>query len=120
MSAKGIGGAPAEQEDPRADLIWGTVPTLVDDAAQRISALDRYCQELGRSVRELTVAVALTDGSPAMLPELARIGVTELVLVAAPPESASAATAWVAELAAEWGISPDGASAQTEHPPRLG
>ena len=31
----GIGGAPAEQEDPRADLIWGTVPRLVEDAAQR-------------------------------------------------------------------------------------
>jgi acyl-CoA synthetase (AMP-forming)/AMP-acid ligase II len=31
----GIGGAPADQEDPRADLIWGTVPRLVDDAAQR-------------------------------------------------------------------------------------
>ena len=34
MSA-GIGGAPADQEDPRADLIWGTVPRLVEDAALR-------------------------------------------------------------------------------------
>jgi len=31
----GIGGAPADQEDPRADLIWGTVPRLVEDAALR-------------------------------------------------------------------------------------
>jgi acyl-CoA synthetase (AMP-forming)/AMP-acid ligase II len=31
----GIGGAPADQEDPRADLIWGTVPRLVEDAATR-------------------------------------------------------------------------------------
>ena len=31
----GIGGAPAEHEDPRADLIWGTVPRLVEDAATR-------------------------------------------------------------------------------------
>jgi HIP---CoA ligase len=31
----GIGGAPADQEDPRADLIWATVPRLVDDAALR-------------------------------------------------------------------------------------
>jgi acyl-CoA synthetase (AMP-forming)/AMP-acid ligase II len=31
----GIGGAPTDQEDPRADLIWGTVPRLVDDAALR-------------------------------------------------------------------------------------
>ncbi len=31
----GIGGAPAEDEDPRADLIWGTIPSLVADAAER-------------------------------------------------------------------------------------
>ena len=31
----GIGGAPSDQEDPRADLIWGTVPRLVEDAATR-------------------------------------------------------------------------------------
>src|SRR6185437_15683369 len=31
----GIGGAPAEQEDPRADMIWGTVPQLDEDAATR-------------------------------------------------------------------------------------
>ena len=34
-AATGIGGAPADQEDPRADLIWGTVPRLVEDAAVR-------------------------------------------------------------------------------------
>jgi acyl-CoA synthetase (AMP-forming)/AMP-acid ligase II len=33
--SNGIGGAPAEQEDPRADLIWGTVPRLVEEAATR-------------------------------------------------------------------------------------
>ncbi len=33
--ATGIGGAPPDQEDPRADLIWGTVPRLVEDAAVR-------------------------------------------------------------------------------------
>ena len=31
----GIGGAPPEQEDPRADRIWGTVPRLVEAAALR-------------------------------------------------------------------------------------
>jgi acyl-CoA synthetase (AMP-forming)/AMP-acid ligase II len=36
----GIGGAPAEQEDPRADLIWGTVPRLVEDAATRHSSTE--------------------------------------------------------------------------------
>jgi acyl-CoA synthetase (AMP-forming)/AMP-acid ligase II len=33
--SEGIGGAAVDQEDPRADLIWGTVPRLVDDAAVR-------------------------------------------------------------------------------------
>jgi acyl-CoA synthetase (AMP-forming)/AMP-acid ligase II len=36
----GIGGAPADQEDPRADRIWGTVPRLVDDAAQRHGTIE--------------------------------------------------------------------------------
>ena len=36
----GIGGAPADQEDPRADLLWGTVPRLVDDAARRHGTLE--------------------------------------------------------------------------------
>ena len=36
----GIGGAPAEQEDPRADLIWGTVPNLVEDAATRHASIE--------------------------------------------------------------------------------
>ena len=34
----GIGGVPPEQEDPRADQTWGTVPNLVEDAAQRHGA----------------------------------------------------------------------------------
>jgi HIP---CoA ligase len=35
MSAVGVGGAPEDQEDPRADLIWETVPRLVEDSAAR-------------------------------------------------------------------------------------
>jgi HIP---CoA ligase len=34
-SASGIGGAPAGDEDPRADLTWGTIPRLVADGATR-------------------------------------------------------------------------------------
>ena len=36
----GIGGAPAEEEDPRADLIWGTIPALVEDAGRRHGATE--------------------------------------------------------------------------------
>ena len=75
-------------------------------AAERIAALARHCQHHGRSLSELTVAVALTDGNPSMMPELAKTGLTELVLVAAPPPDPAAATTWVTELAARWGLAP--------------
>ena len=50
------------------------------------------------------MAVALTDGDPGMLPDLAQTGVTELVVVGTPPADPAAATTWVEELAAHWGI----------------
>ncbi len=40
MRAAGVGGTPPEQEDPRADVIWGTVPRLVEDAAVRHGAAE--------------------------------------------------------------------------------
>jgi hypothetical protein len=39
-----------------------------------------------------------------MRSDLARLGVTEVVRVTAPPESAADAAAWVQDLAAELGI----------------
>lgn len=56
----------------------------------------------GRAVEELTVAVALSDGVPEQLPALEAAGVTELVVVGAPPPGADAAAAWVAERARTW------------------
>jgi probable F420-dependent oxidoreductase len=72
-------------------------------AAERVSALAEQCRQRGRSLGELSVTVALTDGTPAVLPELAGAGVTELVVVGAPPADPDAAGAWVTELAAHWG-----------------
>ena len=72
--------------------------------AERVAALAGQCQRRGRNLSELTVAVALADGSPGLLPELAGIGVTEFVVVGAPPGQPAAATAWVEELAAQWGV----------------
>jgi probable F420-dependent oxidoreductase len=74
--------------------------------AERVAALAGQCRQRGRSPRELSVAVALTDGHPGLLPELAEAGVTELVVVGAPPADPAAAATWVGELAAQWGISP--------------
>ena len=74
--------------------------------AQRVAELAEQCERRGRSLHELTVAVALADGSPGMLPDLAGIGVTELVVVAAPPDHPAAAVTWVEELAVQWGVTP--------------
>ena len=69
---------------------------------ERIAALGRYCRERGRSLSELTVAVAPSDGSPEAVPALAAAGVTELVVVAAPPGDPAEAAAWTGDLAARW------------------
>ena len=70
--------------------------------AGRLGALAAACQERGRSLDDVSVAVALSDPSPALLPSLAEAGVTELVVVAAPPARPKEVTTWVADLAAEW------------------
>lgn len=69
---------------------------------ERVTALVAECARQGRSPAELTIAVALSDGSPDLLRGLAEIGVTELVVVAAPPATPDAATRWVADLADHW------------------
>ncbi|MBV9092523.1 MAG: LLM class F420-dependent oxidoreductase [Streptosporangiaceae bacterium] len=74
--------------------------------AGRVAELGEQCRRRGRSLSELSVAVALADGGPGMLPGLAELGVTEVVVVAAPPERPAAAAAWVGELAARWGVAP--------------
>jgi probable F420-dependent oxidoreductase len=85
---------------------WYGFNLTMSSLAERMGVLSECCRQRERALSELTVAVALTDGSPDMLPELGRIGVTELVLVGAPPATAAAATAWVEELAARWGAVP--------------
>jgi acyl-CoA synthetase (AMP-forming)/AMP-acid ligase II len=39
-SGPGIGGAPAGDEDPRADLTWGTIPQMVADGAIRFGSAE--------------------------------------------------------------------------------
>ena len=79
------------------NLTTGTV-------AYRIAVLAECCHRRGRELSELIVAVALTDASPDAVSDLAAMGVTELVLVGAPPAAVADATAWVRELASQWGV----------------
>ncbi len=68
---------------------------------ERVGFLAGECRRRGRDLAELSVAVSLeaADG-PANLAALAEAGVTELVLVGAPPEDPAAAPDWVAGLVA--------------------
>ncbi|MFI9605512.1 LLM class F420-dependent oxidoreductase [Streptomyces sp. NPDC052043] len=68
----------------------------------RVAVLADACARHGRAFDELTVAVALSDGTPEHLPALASAGVTELVVVGAPPPAPDAAVTWVMELARTW------------------
>jgi probable F420-dependent oxidoreductase len=74
--------------------------------AERLAALAGHCQRNGRDPGGLTLAVALTDGDPSMIPELAEAGLTELVLVSTPPADPAAVTPWVTQLAARWRPAP--------------
>jgi probable F420-dependent oxidoreductase len=85
---------------------WYGFNLTVAEAIEHAAALQQHCQRDARSLSDLSVAVALTDGDPGAVPALARAGVTEVVLVGAPPADPSAATTWVTELAASWGLTP--------------
>lgn len=72
------------------------------DVPARVAVLAEECARHGRAFDELTVAVALSDGTPEHLPALGAAGVTELVVVAAPPPDPDAVAPWIAELARTW------------------
>ena len=79
---------------------------------ERVARLDQLCDSAGRDRRELRLAVALQAAQPADLAALAHLGVTELVLVQAPPDDPAQAADWVAGLAGQWGlIGPEHAAA---------
>jgi hypothetical protein len=74
----------------------------IDAVRERIAVLGELCREVGCDVRELRIAVALDGGEPGDVTALTELGVSELVLVATPPEDPRAATDWVAALARRW------------------
>ncbi|MFE1934208.1 LLM class F420-dependent oxidoreductase [Streptomyces sp. NPDC059474] len=81
---------------------WYGFNVPVADVPARIAVLADECARHGRAFDELTVAVAVSDGTPEHLPALGAAGVTELVLVGAPPPAPDEAAIWVAELARTW------------------
>ncbi|MFF1837377.1 LLM class F420-dependent oxidoreductase [Streptomyces sp. NPDC058231] len=76
------------------------IPTA--DVPAHIAVLADECARHGRAFDELTIAVAVSDATPEHLPALEAAGITELVIVGAPPPTPDAATTWVTELARTW------------------
>ncbi|WUD78282.1 LLM class F420-dependent oxidoreductase [Streptomyces sp. NBC_00510] len=81
---------------------WYGFNVPVADVGSCVAVLADECTRQGRAFDELTVAVALSDGTPEHLPALTEAGVSELVVVGAPPPAPDAAATWVAELARTW------------------
>jgi probable F420-dependent oxidoreductase len=81
---------------------WYGFNLAAAEVPERVRTLATYCGERDRDPHSLTVAVSVSDGSPELLPELEAAGVTEVVVVAAPPRQLDAAADWVHELAEHW------------------
>ncbi|MBF6557892.1 MAG: LLM class F420-dependent oxidoreductase [Acidimicrobiales bacterium] len=72
------------------------------ETAERMDSLSARCEQSGRDFATLDIAVSLRDGSPEDAVELAAMGVTELVVVDAPPADPGDADRWVTALADQW------------------
>ena len=72
------------------------------EAAQRVRYLRACCEEAGRDIADLHVAVALRDPDPADLAALADAGIDELVILEGPPSDPQEAATWVIALADRW------------------
>ncbi|MFE0629462.1 TIGR03619 family F420-dependent LLM class oxidoreductase [Streptomyces sp. NPDC058864] len=81
---------------------WYGFNVAATDVPSRVAVLADECARHGRAFDDLTVAVALSDGTPEHLPVLAAAGVSELVIVGAPPPDPDAAATWVTGLARTW------------------
>jgi probable F420-dependent oxidoreductase len=83
---------------------WYGFNLATDQVAERITDLGSRCLRLGRDPSQVEVAVSLADGSPADLGPLEAAGVTELVVVASPPDDPDEAGPWVDRLAEVWDV----------------
>lgn len=74
----------------------------IGEVRDRIGRLDKLCTDVGRDRAELNLAVALAAPRVDDVAALAALGVDELVLVEAPPDSADAVPGWISAMADEW------------------
>jgi probable F420-dependent oxidoreductase len=81
---------------------YGFNLSSVDAVRERMARLDELCREAGRDRAELQIAVALESPHANDLAGLSDAGVSELVLVEAPPETSGEVEAWANALADRW------------------
>ncbi len=83
---------------------WYGFDLSVDETTDRVQTLRTLCAERGRDFAELDVVVApfTKPAGPEDLPDLAALGVTEVVVVASPPADASDAAEWTVALGERW------------------
>jgi probable F420-dependent oxidoreductase len=74
----------------------------VDAVRERVGVLHARAREAGRDPRALEVAVAVTEVTPADVAALADAGVTQVVVVGAPPADPGDARDWTLALADRW------------------
>lgn len=79
----------------------------VEAVRERVAFLHARTREAGRDPAALEVAAAVTGVEPDDLPAITAAGVTQLVLVEAPPDDPAEAGDWTRALAARWGRSGD-------------
>jgi probable F420-dependent oxidoreductase len=83
---------------------WYGFNLTLDELPERLEMLRSACQTHGRAATSVRTAAFVSDATPSDLPSLAALGVSELVLVDSPPAAADEASAWVEELARQWGV----------------
>jgi probable F420-dependent oxidoreductase len=83
---------------------WYGFYVALDELPARLEALRTACRAAGRAEGSVETAAAVLGAEPSDLPDLAALGLTELVVVEAPPATADEAGAWVAELAGRWKV----------------
>jgi hypothetical protein len=83
---------------------WYGFNLTLDELPERLEMLGTACQRHGRVATSIRTAAFVSDATPSDLPDLAALGLTELVLVESPPSAPGDASAWVEERARLWGL----------------
>jgi probable F420-dependent oxidoreductase len=81
---------------------YGFNLSSIDAVRERMARLKELCREAGRDRAEVRVAVAMESPQPQDVARLSDAGVSELVLVEAPPDTPDEVEGWADALAHRW------------------